>query len=419
MSQSDQLDLHPDAESLNAFVEHLLPEEERQQILAHAAGCGRCREVIYLAQEAANPESQTTVAPSIPAKQTHSWFAGWRVAWASAAACIILAAISVAVYRKQAPSTGSTQSVVAGNELAKTEATAKPPLPGEAMPKQPQPEKALPPRSGASTSISHAHPPAPKPSEDAASHMMIATPAVVSPLPATPPVRSTSSEPTLETALATPEPEHDTPKQQQTINTSAQTIVSLNQDAAQAASQVNAQPAHSLQKAGGVSAKAASGGPVIRGATSRMSAGRPMTNNAAAAPPAPVNSEAVYFKAPLYVGGALSNSDLILARNTLHAKLPNGLTAISTAAAQHRLLAVDTSGAVFLSNDAGQNWEAVAQQWTGRVIQVNVNLAANQDSVAKSPAARTAAANTPALFELVNDSSLRWTSTDGKTWKAK
>src|SRR5665213_4117689 len=51
MSEYLQPGLHPDPDSLNAFVEGVLPEHERLQCLAHLAECPSCREVVYLAEE--------------------------------------------------------------------------------------------------------------------------------------------------------------------------------------------------------------------------------------------------------------------------------------------------------------------------------------------------------------------------------
>ena len=117
----------------------------------------------------------------------------------------------------------------------------------------------------------------------------------------------------------------------------------------------------------------------------------------------------------------------------LYTMLPNGLTAISTAAAQHRLLAIDSAGALFLSNDFGKSWEPIAQQWTSKALQVRVNKslssrpapsAPNQTSApqAESGVSRPHFALPPtpsAVFEIVTDDGSIWTSPDGKTWKAK
>ena len=51
MSEYRQPGLHPDADSLNAFIEGVLAEHERIECLAHLSECARCREIVYLAQE--------------------------------------------------------------------------------------------------------------------------------------------------------------------------------------------------------------------------------------------------------------------------------------------------------------------------------------------------------------------------------
>ena len=95
MNQAIQSGNHPDAESLNAFVEQALTGTEREQVLAHMATCGRCRQVVYLAQEAAGVEGDLAArvvsddrgrdrAPSL--KRQRNWLGGWRLAWIPVAA---------------------------------------------------------------------------------------------------------------------------------------------------------------------------------------------------------------------------------------------------------------------------------------------------------------------------------------------
>ncbi len=43
MNPKAQPELHPGADRLNAFAEHALSEPERAGMLAHLAGCARCR----------------------------------------------------------------------------------------------------------------------------------------------------------------------------------------------------------------------------------------------------------------------------------------------------------------------------------------------------------------------------------------
>ncbi len=105
--------------------------------------------------------------------------------------------------------------------------------------------------------------------------------------------------------------------------------------------------------------------------------------------------------------------------------LPSGLAAVSMAAAGHRTLAIDEAGTLFLSEDAGNHWEIVTEQWTGRaiVVRTEAKKSASAAPAAASPANSTSDANTapsPAsFFEILNDMNQVWLSTDGKTWTAK
>ena len=84
MSEHLHPGLHPDPDSLSAFIEGMLPEHERLQCLAHLAECSQCREVVYLAQE------PTPVPAADPAPTWRRWFAPVPVLAAAAAACIVV-----------------------------------------------------------------------------------------------------------------------------------------------------------------------------------------------------------------------------------------------------------------------------------------------------------------------------------------
>lgn len=58
---------HPDADTLTALMEQLLPAAERQQVLAHLAACGQCREIFALSQ------------PQLPEMVSHPVFKPSRV----------------------------------------------------------------------------------------------------------------------------------------------------------------------------------------------------------------------------------------------------------------------------------------------------------------------------------------------------
>jgi hypothetical protein len=94
--------------------------------------------------------------------------------------------------------------------------------------------------------------------------------------------------------------------------------------------------------------------------------------------------------------------------------LPNGRKPVSIATAQHRTLALDQTGALFLSLDSGSHWEAVARQWTGRAITVRIR----QGNVNAATPESASSAPWPA-FEVVNDNHQVWVSTDGMTWTSE
>ena len=61
MSEELHPGLHPDADALNAFLEGALPEHKRAECLTHLADCALCREVVFLAREAAESEEPAAV----------------------------------------------------------------------------------------------------------------------------------------------------------------------------------------------------------------------------------------------------------------------------------------------------------------------------------------------------------------------
>jgi hypothetical protein len=140
-----------------------------------------------------------------------------------------------------------------------------------------------------------------------------------------------------------------------------------------------------------------------------------------------------------------------------HAKLPSGLNAVSSATMLNQLLAVDSAGTVFLSQDAGKHWEPVRPQWSGKAIavqapaqglyqlmpaagpesldrasiatppaeekragpNVNATVSSPPPSPASAPVVTTTGAAPPIpamLFKLVTDRHQTWVSADGKVW---
>src|SRR6202041_3329046 len=96
MNPTIQPGMHPDAESLTAFAEQMLPADEREEILAHMSGCSRCREIVFLAQQAEEEDQPEPIAAAadVPGKPRTFWF-NWRWAWIPAAACAGIIGVAV------------------------------------------------------------------------------------------------------------------------------------------------------------------------------------------------------------------------------------------------------------------------------------------------------------------------------------
>jgi Carboxypeptidase regulatory-like domain/Putative zinc-finger len=91
MSEILQTGQHPDADQLNAFVEHTLPTHEQQQTLAHLAVCPACRQIVALSLPPAGE------SPILQPAVRHRWFPQWHPAWAGipALAALILVILFV------------------------------------------------------------------------------------------------------------------------------------------------------------------------------------------------------------------------------------------------------------------------------------------------------------------------------------
>ena len=159
MTATSHHGFHPDAESLSAFSEQALGERERALVLAHLAVCGRCREVVALASEAADAGEGIAAAPPRKAIAANAWWKQWRLVWVPTAVVAAFAAASISVYierpdrhaanikiAEQSPNPSATPPPAAApKEQAKVEAPAAEP-PAAAAPATPAAEPVAPAR---------------------------------------------------------------------------------------------------------------------------------------------------------------------------------------------------------------------------------------------------------------------------------
>jgi hypothetical protein len=115
MSELLQAGQHPDADQLNAFVEHTLPAHEQQETLAHLAVCPACRQIVALALPAVDP------TPTLePEPVRHRWFPLWHPAWAGipAVAALILVVLFVRHQEKTVRYTSALSEMAAARKPA-------------------------------------------------------------------------------------------------------------------------------------------------------------------------------------------------------------------------------------------------------------------------------------------------------------
>jgi len=403
MNSTTQLEFHPDAESLNAFAEKALPERERGLILAHLADCSRCRQVIFLAQEAASgleTGAAAAVRTAHSGKRTGSRLSGWRLAWIPAAALATVVALAFLVHVRH-EETGSEMARVVTQVVPHEEGSVAKPASKE----QVEARKAQTPISPVAAKVSESK------------------------------VRSTpvaaASEPILEEAVPSPAPPAGAgaiapPSAERVVTVTSAASVGQVIDM----DQLKPEPAAAARQPQRVTGAYSSNATAVRAPQLKMDdkAERAQASRKAEArfdgsggastsrlkkEVSPHSSYDFGTQMPVVQFEAVGEAKA--------APLPSGLAAVSTVAEQNRALAIDQAGTLFLSEDSGSNWESIARQWAGRAIEVRLQRPGTGSPAAAAPAAGVPVAPPlpAAVFEIVNDKNLIWVSMDGKTWKAQ
>jgi hypothetical protein len=358
--------VHPDAESLNAFAEQASGAAEREQVLTHLASCGRCREVVFLARQAAGVEddARVGVASPVPGRPWRRWFAGWRWAWIPATALAGVMGFAVLHHFRNVP----TETEVARNtpqEVPKSASTNAAPV---SMPSPPP-------------NLTERNQPVGK---EAGS------------------LTSARSKDLGGFAMKSPESANLAPAARDK-NEPAREMesVAIAPSAAGQQQEVAQDQLHSARYAGKVGG--AAGGAMPAATAARADA------LSAAAPMAPAPTDAPAALQATAKSSVVTNQVARDSKKKVVIVLPNGTNALSFATAQGRTVAIDPDGAMFLSETPGGQWMPVATQWTGRAVLVRARQGSTQ----------TGTSSQPAIFELFNDKSGTWVSSDGRTWIAE
>ncbi|MBZ5504919.1 MAG: hypothetical protein LAO78_05460 [Acidobacteriia bacterium] len=102
--------MHPDADTITAFVEQSLPAAERQTVVAHLSVCEPCREVVSLSQTSlAELETQTVLKPAPVSRWRRLLTPGFSVAAAVAAMAVIAVLVLQLPQKSTPPSAQGTQ----------------------------------------------------------------------------------------------------------------------------------------------------------------------------------------------------------------------------------------------------------------------------------------------------------------------
>jgi hypothetical protein len=435
MSENLHPGLHPDPDSLSAFIEGALPEHERLQCLAHLAECSQCREVVFLAQE-----PQPAPAASNPAPAWRRWFAPVPVLAAAAAACI--AALGVSLYLHQTAGVPA-HDVVAGLRQA-------PPLPtppsADIRPEGQVPSSDTPkaqPRTNPGSDRPARHPATeansvgvahPAPIRPAAGSTVSATaPTAIPPSlppPPTIPTQSNTAQNQLPPALLSsiPLPAGSPSIEIKDDRASADGLSGVSGTITDPSGAAIPGAAITLRQLAGMLSRDARTDVAGQFKVAGLPAGRYELQIAApgfrqtskqielrplelAAVRSALEIGSVSESVEVTAEASVLQTSASMARSEPRRKavsppeprpLPSKLPAAITVTSSKVMLAVDSDGSLFLSRNAGKGWKAVKPAWAGKVVHLIVLAEPSQTPTS--------------VFQLTTDSDSAWLSRDGNHW---
>ncbi|WP_109486201.1 zf-HC2 domain-containing protein [Occallatibacter savannae] len=389
---------HPDAETLNAFAEQLVNEREREEILAHMADCGRCREIVFLARQAMDEEPVRPIAPVPTRKVAGGWFRGFRLAWIPVAA--LAGIVGVAVIR-HADHASHSETRMAQN--------APPPEPMRSADKTKAVSAPQTPQSQALATSERKAAESRRLGQDAErDRKVLDEEQAVAPQKKDEPAKDSDSVTGFSEKAKSAEAYHGTFAAR--ANSPALGGPLLQNQVQQNNAPLQQNSSNAVRQASGLSDSANNPTDSVM---KKRSASQAMTVEAGTAAPTPASPAP--SAAPAMAAAQMQTEAIPLAgkdQSMLKAAnpaLPSKQALLSQATVGTRAVAVDTSGSVFVSEDAGRHWEAVSAQWDGRAVRVKSQQGASAEGGSLKQQA-------PSKFELTTDKPEIWISDDGKRW---
>lgn len=407
---------HPDADQLSAFAEHVLPDHERAEMLAHLVECAHCRQVVFLAQ--GTQEAQTPVGAA------HVGGVGWLKHWgrlspvAAAVACGLLVAV---LLEHRHPKDQAKKSDIA-QEVGGPPPLSQSHLPHPVIPSVLPSGPALSPKSSTIPKVASSLHPSPATAHSgvggvASVHGNLATDQLTDKLPEFSPNAPASGRrpasalsagsSSLNGAIGSPVAQVR-PFQRQKNNP-------FNDNGAQTAvfkSQNQLFPQQALA-------------PPPSSEPSQSDIQRSVNETVAVTAGAPgLQPESAVVSADVSSLGRVAQA------KSKRAPLPSKRPAVSTISNGHETLAVDSAGDLFVCEDADTRWRHVAHQWAGKAVKVSLaspnstvqqapSLPADATASKNSETAKPAAVATRVRFELITDTGAILSSPDGVVWKER
>jgi hypothetical protein len=358
MSEFLQSGHHPDADQLNAFVEHTLPRHEQEQTLAHLAICPDCRSIVSLSLP---PVDEVPGLHRDPVRK--SWFLGGSFAWpvAAALAGFVLFVVhfhNVAVHRRIG---------VAPTQLAVSPPPAPLPNPTTSTPTTPRGQPS--PSSEQQTHDRRAKGDvgASKTANQAQTEAVIENQSIAalplqarnladlkgtqpkSPIePASKPMQSSNG-----VIAANSVTNGALPPQLQASNT--KDFLQQNGSGAGLGNLRDQSPAAAPAAAPAMTFRQGE----LAGAAPRASSQTVEVTGSAAS---------VATLSSVSISPVLNHAKSILVQHPL----PSGLPPLSVVSVAHKTLAIDTHNALFFSDDNGMHWKAIPSLWQGKAVKVDL-----------------------------------------------
>lgn len=403
--------MHPDADVLNAFMEGVLPDHERVACLAHLAECAHCREVVSLVGQAAADPVEAALAPGKP-PFWRRFFQPFPVFTAAAVAIVL--SFSVGIYRMIKSAEPKPVVTASASPAVETPSAEPEPLsaPQRAQTKTP-PRAVVVKRERPADADAAAPPPAsvpapPQPQPAAIVPQPAAPTMAFAPRPATPerpPATAVVGTVTDPTGAVVPNAQ-----------------VELKNDASGATFPSTANARGEFSIAGLTPGKydlsiSAPGfkkyeKPLVDVPPQEIARLDSRLEVGAANEAVTVSSESPVLKsesgqaarpalAPL--AGIVANARSRRPNEIVPAyTLPDKSKPLSFAVQGKIVLANDSAGALFFSDNEGKSWKRVKGKWNGKVVRV------------MSPPVTPGQA--AAVFELITEPVSTWLSADGRKW---